>query len=147
MTIFTVEELFAAVSTRLGQATDSVARSKKVSWSEILDTPLTEEETGEIHRVLRRRAFVEVYYFFLSRCIWVLAKLFFRLRFEGQENLRQAQPHMICPNHLSYVDAFLISAGLPFSTIRRMFYVGYSDYFQPWNPDRISGESDQDPSG
>ena len=130
MTIFTVEELSAAVSRRLGQAADSVARSEKVSWSEILDTPLTEEETGEIHRVLRRRVFVEAYYFILSRCIWVLAKLLFRLRFEGQENLRQAQPHMICPNHLSYVDAFLISAGLPFSTIRRMFYVGYSDYFQ-----------------
>ncbi len=130
MTIFTVEELSAAVSRRLGQTADSVNPSERVSWSEILDTPLTEEETGEIHRVLRRRPVVEAFYFFLSRCIWILGKLFFRLRFEGQEHLGQAQPHMICPNHLSYVDAFMMSAGLPFSTIRRMFYVGYSDYFQ-----------------
>ena len=131
MTIFTVEDLSTAVSRRLIQTAGSVTRSEKVSWSEILDTPLTEEETGEIHRVLRRRPVVEAFYFFLSRCIWILGKLFFRLRFEGQEHLRQAQPHMICPNHLSYVDAFMISAGLPFSTIRRMFYVGYSNYFQP----------------
>ena len=131
MTIFTVEDLSTAVGRRLDRTADSVTRSEKVSWAEILDTPLTEEETGEIHRVLRRRPIVEALYFFLSRCIWILGKLFFRLRFEGREHLHQAQPHMICPNHLSYVDAFMISAGLPFSTIRRMFYVGYSDYFQP----------------
>ena len=131
MTIFTVEDLSTAVAKGLVQTDRSVARSEKVSWAEILDAPLTEEETGEIHRVLRRRPVVEACYFFLSRCIWILGKLFFRLRFEGQEHLRQAQPHMICPNHLSYVDAFMISAGLPFSTVRRMFYVGYSDYFQP----------------
>ncbi len=130
MTIFTVDDLWAAVNRKLDQASGQVTRSEKVSWSEILDTPLTEEETGEIHRVLRRRPVVEAIYFFLSRCIWILGKLFFRLRFEGQEHLRQADPHMICPNHLSYVDAFLMSAGLPFSTIRRMFYVGYSNYFQ-----------------
>ena len=131
MTFFTVEDVSGAVSRKLGQAVDGVTRSERVSWPEILDAPLTEEETGEIHRVLRRRPIVEALYFFLSRCIWILGKLFFRLRFEGQENLRQAQPHMICPNHLSYVDAFMMSAGLPFSTIRRMFYVGYSNYFQP----------------
>ncbi len=131
MTIFTVEDLSEALRRRLDQAPEVGFAGEKLSWSKILDTPLTSEETRETHRVLRRRPFVEGCYFFLSRCVWVLGKLFFRLRFEGRENLRFPGAHMICPNHLSYVDAFMISAGLPFSTIRRMFYVGYSNYFEP----------------
>lgn len=130
MTIFTVENLTDAIRKGLDQTAQVGSSGEKLSWSKLLDSPLNEEEAGETHRVLRRRLFVEAFYFFLSRCVWLLGKFFFRLRFEGRKNLHLREAHMICPNHLSYVDPFMISACLPFSTIRRMFYVGYSNYFQ-----------------
>lgn len=131
MTIFTIEDLAETIRKRLNQDSGISFTVEKLSWAKILETPLNEEESRETHRVLRRRLFVEGLYFFLSRCIWILGKIFFRLRFEGKKNLSIPEPHMICPNHLSYVDGFMLSAGLPFSSLKRMFYVGYSNYFKP----------------
>ncbi|MEJ2081358.1 MAG: lysophospholipid acyltransferase family protein [Acidobacteriota bacterium] len=35
----------------------------------------------------------------------------------------------MCPNHLSFLDAFLVVAVLPNRVVRRSFSLGYSDYF------------------
>ncbi|MGE3345505.1 MAG: lysophospholipid acyltransferase family protein, partial [Vicinamibacterales bacterium] len=37
---------------------------------------------------------------------------------------------IICPNHQSYFDAFLVVGSVPFSTLRQMFAVGAAEYYQ-----------------
>ena len=51
----------------------------------------------------------------------------FRVR--GREHLPAEGPYLLCPNHQSYIDGFLLSAALPFRVQRQVFIVGSSEYF------------------
>ncbi len=129
--LFTVAEVVEAVEKRLsGEIQDEEdATAKGVSWKEILKAPLDPEEERHLHRILRRRPFVELFYYSLTVILLVLCKIFYRLRVEGRENLPGEYPFMVCPNHLSFLDGFVFSAAMPLRVIRRLFYLGYSDYF------------------
>lgn len=93
-------------------------------WESVLaDTPPT------IDDYLTRRPLVE----WGVRAILAMVRLGLRLaglRIAGAENLPQDYPFIIAPNHLSYVDGFLLAAALPHRVRRRIFFVGYSDYFE-----------------
>jgi long-chain acyl-CoA synthetase len=54
---------------------------------------------------------------------------FLRLRVRGMECFPKQGPFLICPNHLSYLDPFIIISILPFGIQKRLFFVGYSEYF------------------
>ncbi len=128
--ILTVQDVADAVRGRLsGEIVDEETPEAAVSWAEILRRPLGEQEEAQIHRLLRRRPITEIVYFISTRLVWLAAKIFFRIRFEGRQHLPRDYPFMICPNHLSFLDGFLLSAGLPLRVIRRLFFLGYSDYF------------------
>lgn len=128
--IFTVSELVDAVQKRLsGEIQDEGAKDRRVSWSEILHAPLEEDEEKQLHRILRRRPFVELFYYFLTRICLAIFKIFYGLRIEGRDNIPTDYPFIICPNHLSYLDGFVFSACMPLRVVRRLFYLGYSDYF------------------
>jgi long-chain acyl-CoA synthetase len=49
---------------------------------------------------------------------------------EGLEKLPASGPFLICPNHVSYLDPFLLCSVLPFRVIRDIFILGYTDYLQ-----------------
>ncbi len=57
-----------------------------------------------------------------------VAKLYFRLRVEGLEHLPPRGPFLICPNHQSYADSFLVAAVLPPAVARDAFALGHSRY-------------------
>ncbi len=48
----------------------------------------------------------------------------------GVENLPDEFPFILSPNHLSFVDPFLLVAALPRRVYHRIFFVGYSAYFR-----------------
>ncbi len=84
----------------------------------------------ELDRHLRRRPVLEYVMWLLLRAVrgfwWLIAG--FRVR--GAENVCAEGALLICGNHTSYVDPFLICMGLPRSALRRVFFVGYSEYFE-----------------
>jgi long-chain acyl-CoA synthetase len=61
-----------------------------------------------------------------------------RLEVHGLQNLKAMVPpkgerpraFLICPNHQSYLDPFVISSCYPFSVFRNIFHVGASMYFK-----------------
>jgi long-chain acyl-CoA synthetase len=59
----------------------------------------------------------------------IVFRPFLRLRVCGTENFPEKGPFLICPNHLSYLDAFVLISVLPFHIFKRVFFVGYSEYF------------------
>jgi len=65
---------------------------------------------------------------------WVLGRLLSRglggTRIAGFEHLPAAGPFIICPNHQSYFDPFLMAPLLPFRVFRAQFSVGAAEYFQ-----------------
>jgi long-chain acyl-CoA synthetase len=57
----------------------------------------------------------------------VTVRLFFRLEIAGAEKLPLDRPVLIAPNHLSYLDPFVVAAALPFSQLKRTCWAGLSD--------------------
>lgn len=51
-------------------------------------------------------------------------------RCAGEENLPTDYPFVIAPNHCSYVDPFLLGMAMPRRVFDRVFFVGYSGYFE-----------------
>jgi 1-acyl-sn-glycerol-3-phosphate acyltransferase len=51
-----------------------------------------------------------------------------RIRLRGAENLPDGGPAILCPNHTSVLDSFLLPAVLP----RRITFVGKSEYLDDW---------------
>lgn len=116
--------------------TGTVARR---SWSDILDEPLTQEESGKLLRVLTRRPLVELCVLVVAKSVKLTGRLLFRTKAEGLENLPDDYPFLVCPNHLSFLDAFLVVAALPNRVARRFFSLGYSDYFAGGLTDFLGG--------
>jgi 1-acyl-sn-glycerol-3-phosphate acyltransferase len=61
----------------------------------------------------------------------ILVPLFrfaWRIRCEGLENLPSEGPAVVCANHVSVLDSFILPSVLP----RRITYVGKAEYLQSW---------------
>jgi long-chain acyl-CoA synthetase len=66
--------------------------------------------------------------FFLSFRVLRLAMP--RVSISGVEHLPAQGPYIICPNHQSYVDPFVINSVLPFRIFKQLFFVGAAEYFE-----------------
>jgi long-chain acyl-CoA synthetase len=55
-------------------------------------------------------------------------KRMFNLKVCGRERLK-AQGYILCPNHGSYLDGFILAYAIPGSLRHRLFSLGYSGYF------------------
>ncbi len=63
----------------------------------------------------------------LYQLVRLLARGLFRRRVEGREHLPEDETFIVVPNHVSFLDAFLICSALPFSVLRRTCFAGNSD--------------------
>jgi long-chain acyl-CoA synthetase len=77
---------------------------------------------------LKRRTFWETLFVVTAVVVRQICRVLFRLRAEGSENLPREYPFLICPNHLSYLDSFLVTCVLPARVNRRFSALAYSDY-------------------
>ncbi|HUK58841.1 MAG TPA: AMP-binding protein [Stellaceae bacterium] len=62
----------------------------------------------------------------LAALIRLLMRWLFKLEATGQENLPPAGYFLICPNHESYLDPFVVSAALPKGRHRRTWWAGWT---------------------
>jgi long-chain acyl-CoA synthetase len=124
--LVTFQDVADMVRKRLEAPSDGAGGPR--SWAEILDEPLGPEESAQLSR-LRRRPLVEPLVVLTAAGLRLVAKALFRLRGEGMENLPDRYPFLICPNHLSFLDAFLLFCLLPPRVVRRSFSLGYDQYF------------------
>ncbi len=56
-------------------------------------------------------------------------KLFFQFKVCRRERLEEAG-YILCPNHTSFLDGFLVSYAVPYGLRDRLFFMGYSNYFE-----------------
>ena len=45
-------------------------------------------------------------------CLWLLAHTFYRVEVRGGENLPKSGPALLVCNHISFIDPFLVGAGV-----------------------------------
>ncbi len=124
--IFTVGDLLAAIERR--QAGPGPAETR-VTWREILASPLSADDARQLHAVLKRRLWFEPVYQCLAWSGRILGWLLLRARYRGLEHLPREYPFLLCPNHLSFVDPFLVACGLPPRLLRRLFFLAASEFF------------------
>ncbi|MBI3663779.1 MAG: AMP-binding protein [Acidobacteria bacterium] len=96
-------------------------------WEKILQADL--EDDAVLHELLRPRPVVAALFFVVLKLAYVFARLFFRFRVRGRQHLPEKGPFLLCPNHESYLDAFLLASALPFRHLKNLFFVGASEYF------------------
>jgi long-chain acyl-CoA synthetase len=122
---YTVRDLVEALQGATGGAPrESPAGS---AWDALLQQ--TPDGDLRLPTLLRPRPLFSRVMFLLMKCIYLSVRLLFRLRVSGREHLPERGPFLLCPNHQSYLDPFLLVSALPFRLFREIFFVGAGEYF------------------
>ena len=64
-----------------------------------------------------------------DKFLYAVFKLFFNLKIKGEKNIPREGPFILCPNHSSYLDAFVVAASLPYDRAISLFFLGFREYF------------------
>jgi long-chain acyl-CoA synthetase len=90
----------------------------------------TAETLPDVEQLLKRKTAVVLFAYVVLRIIRIGAQLLFRMEVRGSEVLdRVKPPYLICPNHQSYLDPFLVCSTYPRRVLQNIFQVGASMYF------------------
>ncbi len=126
--IYTVRELVDAVlHPDAGGGEHSAADSSVDPWEKILHAELDSDPV--LHELLRPRPLVAALFFVVLKLAYAFAWIFMRFRVHGRRQLPENGPFLLCPNHESYLDAFLLVSALPYRHLKNLFFVGASEYF------------------
>ena len=125
--ILTVRHLAAALPAGTGDDRRAGMQSANVrGWSLLLrDLPPATDPV--LSGLLEKRLIAAPLMHLAARMI---RALLFRVELSGLENLPKGGAYLICPNHQSYLDPFMICPMLPFRMFRNLFFVGAVEYFE-----------------
>jgi long-chain acyl-CoA synthetase len=121
-TTFTAGELADLVATRRSEGEEKSPQN----WAGILQLPLTAQEQRLASGTLARRPMQELISCAIMRMARLAARVFLSLQVEGVDRLPNRFPFIICANHASFIDAFLLAMALPSPVFRRLFFFGAS---------------------
>jgi len=113
---------------RSGQAGDKrQVEEKAVRWSEILKQALPQEFQKKISLT---SGWIDcVFTFLIKGFISLFFKVFYRLSVEGASRIPKKGPYVLCVNHTSFLDGFIVGAAVPFKTELDLFFIGFRRYF------------------
>ncbi|HKY26373.1 MAG TPA: AMP-binding protein [Pyrinomonadaceae bacterium] len=125
----TVGELVQLANSKLVGRPEQFERGfAEFHWREILKAE--DARFPELDLILRKKPAVELLAFVALKAIYVGARLFFRFEVKGAEALaRLKPPYLICPNHQSYLDPFLVCSAYSRPVLRNTLHVGASMFF------------------
>lgn len=144
-TEFTAEQVAAALtvgnvidlvgSTEVGKslASDNASAelSTELNWSKIIRA--SDDDMTEVREVLRPRPIFVGFAFVVYRIFNYFCRAFMRLEVTGVENLNRASASapafLVCPNHQSFLDPFVLTSNYPHAIFQRIFHVGASMFF------------------
>ncbi|MBF0558018.1 MAG: AMP-binding protein [Nitrospirae bacterium] len=99
----------------------------RASWRSILEKEPSVEDADKIGYSpnLVELAFIFICFMKLK----LFCKILFRLKVEGSGNIPAEGPFVLTPNHTSYLDGFIVAASVPFSTFRKLYFLGTQEFF------------------
>lgn len=99
------------------------------NWKQILLE--TKDDLPEIQPVLKTSPIFAFFAFLILRFSYLVFKIFLRLEVKGIEELTKLKkPFIICPNHQSFLDGYIVPTTYPYSILKDIFHVGASEFFQ-----------------
>jgi long-chain acyl-CoA synthetase len=125
--IYTVRELVEAVRPAAGAA-GAGAGAGGDAWGKLLrDLP---QDDTILNGLVTPKPVFGLFQFAVLKLVYLVKRLLLGLRVSGLEHLPRQGPYLLCPNHQSYLDPFVLMAALPYAIMRQTFFVGASEYFQ-----------------
>jgi len=136
----TVASVVELVNKHGGASGEEVA--VELNWGNIVRE--ADDEFPEIKAVLEKKPLFSPFAFFVYKIFYIVFKVFLRLEVKGLENLHTAMdgtngsgksaetgvaPFLICPNHQSFLDPFVLCSNYPYKLFRNSFHVGASEFF------------------
>jgi long-chain acyl-CoA synthetase len=125
----TVKDVLELSKKHTADLDENAEISTDLAWSKILDDKV--ENVPEAEPVLEKRTFVPAIVYAGYNVFKLFNKVFMRLEVKNAEVLdTMERPFLICPNHQSFLDPFIITANYPFKIFKNIFHVGANMYFQ-----------------
>jgi long-chain acyl-CoA synthetase len=125
----TVEDAINLVQKHAGKTDSAAEISTELNWSKIVKE--TDEIIPEVEPILHERPIFIGFAFIVYRIFNFFCRIFLQLEVKDVENLKKLKrPFLICPNHQSFLDPFIITSNYPFAYFRQIFHVGASQFFQ-----------------
>ncbi len=131
----TVANVIDLVTKQGGENAESV--SVDLNWGKIVRD--ADEDFPEVRGILKDRPLFSVFAFTVYKCFNLFFRVFMRLEVHGLENLEKLsklnelgkldKPFLICPNHQSFLDPFVLCSNYPFALFKNAFHVGASEFF------------------
>lgn len=149
----TVANVIELVNSHVGADAESV--EVDLNWGKIVRE--ADGDFPEIESVLKNKPIFAALAFALYRCFWLIFKVLLRVEVKGLENLDLAagtsdaatlvhtrvsasdssdeqltannRPFIICPNHQSFLDPFVICSNYNYKLFKNTFHVGASEFF------------------
>lgn len=103
--------------------------SADLNWSAILKN--ADDDLPEVNAILRERPLFIGFAFVVYKFFNLFCRVFMRLEVKGIDKLKTVErPFLICPNHQSFLDPFVLSSNYPYSVYKHIFHVGASMFFK-----------------
>ena len=126
-TALTVSNVIDLVNKHGGAEKEDV--SVVLDWNRILND--ANDDLPEVRAVLKNRPVFSAFAFAVYRCFNVFCRVFMMLEVKGLDHIKDLKkPYLICPNHQSFLDPFVLTSNYPFDVFRNTFHVGASEFFE-----------------
>ncbi len=134
-TALTVANVIELVNRHGGDAAENV--SVDLNWGKIVRE--ADDDFPEVRGILKNRPLFAAFAFSGVQVLYLFFRVFTQLEIHGRENLAGLvaiddsnnikDSFIICPNHQSFLDPFVLCSTYPLGLFRNIFHVGASEFF------------------
>ncbi|MFA5145631.1 MAG: AMP-binding protein [Candidatus Omnitrophota bacterium] len=130
--VFTVKELILEIERLVpgeGVQNEPILQAKSQTlWNEILNEEPAEGIIKKVNLAPNRMTILGMLLF--AEILRLLFKVIWGLKVCGTENIPRTGKCVLCVNHGSYLDAFIVEASMPASLRKGLFFIGFRAYFE-----------------
>lgn len=128
--VSTVKEVILEISGIIekGEPQKEIVKEAVKSWSQVLQEPPSNQT---LERIRLKNQVLNVLFTWIFKIILLLMfRILWFLKIRGKNLVPTQGPYLICPNHASYLDGFVVFSGLPLKCALKTFFLGYSNIFE-----------------
>jgi len=109
-------------------AADAENVSLDLNWDKIVRE--ADDNIPEVRGLLKDRPAFAAFAWCVYKCFNLFCRIFMRLEVDGITNINDtAKPFIVCPNHQSFLDPFVLCSNYSYSAFKDVFHVGASEFF------------------
>ena len=124
----TVRSVVELIDAKAGK--DAEISSVDLNWCNIVRES-DAAELPEIQHILKDQTAFSAVAFVVYKFFNLMFRVLLNLEVKGRENLevKDARAFLVCPNHQSFLDPFVLCSNYRFDLFKRIFHVGASEFF------------------